>query len=116
MSEQQFKRMEDMLSQLIGMVAKTNERLDMNTAELRTDMNTMRSALKTDIGELRAELKTDIGELRSDMESMRTENDQRHQEVMQKFSSFEMDQDYTWGKVIRNEREIAKVKEKLFDS
>ncbi|WP_404454517.1 hypothetical protein LG329_05785 [Virgibacillus necropolis] len=82
MSEERFERIEDMLSQLIGMVAKTYKRMD-----------------------------TSMEDFRLEMKAMRTENDQRHQEIIQKSKDLEADQNYTWGKITRNEREITKLKE-----
>lgn len=111
MSEQQFERMEDMLTQLVGMVAKNNEKVDTITKEMQTMTGEIAS-----IREDQQSMSTEISFIKKDQQSMSTDNGRRHEEIMRKFNTVEADQDYTWEKTARNEREIAKIKEQKFGS
>lgn len=74
----------------------------------------MRQEFKSDMVELRQELKSEISDLRkefkSDMATMEEKNDQRHNEVMDKLNFLEINQDITWEKTVKNEREIERLK------
>ena len=118
MSEQEFARMEDMFSQLIGMVAKTNEKMDNFSKEMQT-MRGEISSIREDQQSMRTDMQTMKGEISSikkDQQSMRVENERRHDVFMRKFNNIEADQDYTFNKVVRNERDIVKIKEEQFSS
>lgn len=118
MSEQEFARMEDMFSQLIGMVAKTNEKMDNFSKEIQT-MNGEISSIKGEIGSIKKDQHTmsnDVCSFKKGQQSMRVENERRHDVFMRKFNNIEADQDYTFNKVVRNEREIVKIKEEQFSS
>ncbi|GGB37410.1 hypothetical protein F3157_17740 [Virgibacillus dakarensis] len=57
-----------------------------------------------------AAMRKDQEAMRKDQEAMRKENETRHQEIMERFTSIEADQDHIWNKAAQNEREFAKFK------
>lgn len=105
MSEEKLDRIEVMLSQLINTVGKIREE--------QTEMKNEISGIKTEISGIKEDqqqMKKDIYSISEAQLSMREENDKRHQEVLERFSSLEADQDHIWKKAVTNERDFAKFK------
>ena len=102
--QQQFTRMEEMLTQLVGMVANSNEEVNsisQEMKEIRTDMKKMCSeiaSIKDDQQTMRAE----ITSIKENQLSMRADNERQHEAYMRKFNNTEADQDYMFAKVVRN--------------
>lgn len=97
--EEKIDRLESMISQLITMVAGLRQELKSEIAELRTEF-------KSDMAGLRSEFK-------SDMAAMSEKNDIRHEEVMEKLNFLDINQDITWEKTVKNEREIERLRKQL---
>ena len=51
--------------------------------------------------------------LKEEQHEIRSENEQRHHEILEKLLYLQEDQDYIGGKTARNERDIAKIKAQL---
>jgi regulator of replication initiation timing len=62
--------------------------------------------------EMLSQLVTTVGSLKGEMTEMKNENERNHAVVMDKLRNIEVDQDHIWEKSVRNEREIAKLKQK----
>ncbi|RIW34293.1 hypothetical protein D3H55_09940 [Bacillus salacetis] len=56
-----------------------------------------------------SQLISSVGNLNVMVGQMKTENDQRHKEVVAKLENIELDQDYIGENAVRNEREIARI-------
>ncbi|MBS4209473.1 hypothetical protein [Bacillus sp. FJAT-50079] len=128
MSEERFDRIEEMLAQLLKMVANTNQ----EQAKMRKEM-----ALKTDVDSLKADmgtmktdmdsLKADMGTMKADMDSMKTEmgfmrenisriekkGDERHEQILSELQLIKIDQDFTWEKAVKTEREVGIIKKQM---
>ncbi|OCA87830.1 hypothetical protein A8F94_08290 [Bacillus sp. FJAT-27225] len=85
--EERLARMEQMISQLVGMVTKTNT--------------------------LQLEMQSDLKATREEFASEKQKNAERHDEVVGRLKSMELDQDYIWEKAARNEREIEVLKRRM---
>ena len=58
-------------------------------------------------------MRTEQSSIKEELAQMRCENEQRHNELISKFTALEADHEHTWEKTVRNEREIAKVKKQI---
>ncbi|CEG28728.1 hypothetical protein [Bacillus sp. B-jedd] len=85
--EERLGRIEDMITQLVGMVAKTNS--------------------------LQQEMQQDMKAIREDFVAEKQKNAERHEEVVGRLKSLELDQDFIWEKTARNERELEVLKRRL---
>ncbi|MCT8139129.1 hypothetical protein H1D32_16315 [Anaerobacillus sp. CMMVII] len=84
MIEQRLDKIENMLSQLIGMVGKLSvEQQEMKKEQL---------------------------EFKSQLNEVEQKNENRHEQLIDRFQSFERDKDFIWEKTARNEREIGNLK------
>jgi hypothetical protein len=99
--EERLARMEEMIGQLVGMVAKTSSL----QLEMQRDMREMQSDMK--------EMQSDLKVMRADFETEKQKNADRHDEIVGRLKSMEIDQDYIWEKTARNEREIEVLKRRL---
>ncbi|SEO12929.1 hypothetical protein SAMN04488134_10448 [Amphibacillus marinus] len=107
--ETRFNRLEDMIGQLINMVASIKE----DYIALKAQQDNMRKdqvAMREDITELR----NSQNKLQTVMESMKEDNETRHREIFKGLSTMEADRDLIWEKSIFNEREIAKMRPHVF--
>lgn len=95
------KKFESMLSQLITMVGKMGEEL----TSVREEQASMR--------EEQANMREEQTSMREKINLLFTENENRHKEIMDRFSLLEADLELTWEKAARNEREIGKFKKLL---
>jgi regulator of replication initiation timing len=94
MDEKRLERIEDMLSNLITMVGSINSKLQSSLEE-------------------QAAMRSDISAIQKEQSAMRSEMETRHSEIMDKLKIIQADQDYIWEKSARNEREIAKIKNRV---
>jgi archaellum component FlaC len=101
MDEQRLDRMEDMLTMLISMVGNLNKQQQIMHEELQ--------GVKNDLHVVKGELQV----VKEDQSSIRSENEMHFSEILKKLTEFQSDQDYLWGKISRNERDIAKLKTHL---
>jgi hypothetical protein len=105
MIEQRLDRIEDMLSQLIRMVGKLSEEqqeMKIDQQEMKMDMQEM----KLDQQEMKNEqlnIKLRLGEIEE-------RSEKRHEQIIDRFQTFERDKDFIWEKTVRNEREIGNLK------
>jgi hypothetical protein len=95
------KRIETMLSQLITMVGNIREDQQKMWEEIRS----MREDQQGMLEEQR--------NMRDGLSTMRNDNETRHKEILVRFTSLETDQELTWEKATRNEREIGRLKKSL---
>ncbi|WP_456277524.1 hypothetical protein [Bacillus sp. AK128] len=86
MNEERVERMEGLLTQLVSMVGS-----------LKVDME----AMKKDMEDIKFELK-----------EFKETNEREHSEILSKLKDIESDQDHIWEKTVRNERDIAKFKQR----
>jgi hypothetical protein len=56
-----------------------------------------------------SQLISSVGNLDVMVSHMKVESEQRHIELVTKWESVELDQEYIWEKAVRNEREIARI-------
>lgn len=109
------EKIESMLSQLIKMVGNSHaEQQEMK----RTQQGLMQTQqeMKQDL----QEVKQDLQEMKQDQKSMQeklqeldSKGEERHKEILDRFTAIETDQDFIWEKTARNEREIAHIKAQL---
>ncbi|MBS4213081.1 hypothetical protein [Neobacillus rhizophilus] len=98
MDGKRFDRLEEMLSNLIGMVGGIKTEL----SELRGEQQ----GIKAELSELRSE---QLG-IKAELSEMRAENQKQFAEIHAKLTDMQADQDHIWEKAARNERELAKLK------
>ncbi|QED46528.1 hypothetical protein [Cytobacillus dafuensis] len=109
MEESRLEKMEDMLATLITMVGNMNNRLEnLITEQSKTNeklyyMEKSFSKKFDKIDERFDQTDERNDKLQADQKSMR-------REIMEKLIVIQADQDHTWEKTVRNEREIAKLK------
>ena len=87
-------KMENMLSQLIRMVG------------------TIQSDLQ-EIKQEQQEMKRVQQDMQSKLKNLEIKEEERHQEVLNRFKALEIDQNFVWEKTVQNEREIANIKGQL---
>lgn len=68
---------------------------------------------QTGIKKIIEEIKQEQVEIKNELQEFETKGEERHKEVMDRFTSIERDQDFIWEKTARNEREIANIKRQL---
>ncbi|MCK0471065.1 hypothetical protein [Halalkalibacter sp. APA_J-10(15)] len=119
MSKEQLDRMENLLTQLVTSVGKTNSELQSMKEEQasikhgQASMQQELSFIKKEQSSMREDicsLKEGQTLLRADIQAHREETRSQYKEVIQRLDSIEADQDHIWEKASRNEREIAKIK------
>jgi hypothetical protein len=49
-------------------------------------------------------------DLKSRLDEIEKNNQTRHEQIIDRFESFERDKDFIWEKAVRNEREIGNLK------
>lgn len=98
MNDQRLDKIEDMLSQLIGMVGKLNEEMQ--------EMKKEQQEMKKDIQEMKKEQL----EFKIQLNEIEQKNEKRHEQIIERFQTFERDKDFIWEKTARNEREIGNLK------
>jgi hypothetical protein len=59
------------------------------------------------------EMKLVQRDMQNRLEGLETKGEEHHKEIVDRFKSFENDQDFIWEKKARNEREIAQIKRQL---
>jgi hypothetical protein len=91
MDEQRLERMEEMLTNLITIVGNGNQ-------------------LQKEMKREQQEMKKELIEMKEEQSIMRIENEKQFSEIHKKLSDIQLDQDHIWEKVVRNERELAKIK------
>lgn len=105
MNEQRLDRMEDMLTTLIIMVGDLNHQFQEMKIE-QQEMKKEQQEMKRDIQEVKIEQK----EMKNEQSIMRSENEKQFSEIQKTLMDIRIDQDHIWEKVVRNERELAKLK------
>lgn len=105
MDEQRLERMEDMLSKLITMVGTLNQQQQETKNEMLSLKNEMQG-LKNEMQDMKKEQQ----EMKNDQLIMRIENERQFTEVHKTLTDIRLDQDHIWEKVVRNERELAKLR------
>lgn len=101
-------KIEDMLSQLIRMVGS----MQTEQQSMKSDMLEMKQemlSMKQDM----FEMKQDIANLKQDIIRIDEKADKRHVEILKELRSLKIDQDFTWEKAVRNERDIEQLKGKI---
>ncbi|RHW42810.1 hypothetical protein D1B31_04325 [Neobacillus notoginsengisoli] len=106
--EDRLARIEDMLVQLVGMVAKTNTLQQ----EMQRDMKAMKGDMTSMQGDMTS-MQGDMTSMREDFEAEKIKSAQRHEEVVDRLKALELDQDFIWEKTARNERELEVLKRRL---
>ncbi|MGM8215859.1 hypothetical protein ACLIA0_09845 [Bacillaceae bacterium W0354] len=119
MIEERLNRIEGMLSQLIDMVGKTNseqqslkesqEKMRIEQQEMKKEQQEMKleqQEMKKDQIEMRKEL----NDTRERLISLEEKSEKRHQELLNQFKIFKVDQDVTWEKLSRVERDVELLK------
>lgn len=92
---------EDMLSQLITMVAA----IQVEHKEMKQALEGMHQEQK--------EMKRVQQEMHHKIDEIETKAEERHKEILDQFTAFKHDQDFIWEKTVRHEREIHAIKMKL---
>lgn len=92
---------EDMLSQLITMVAA-----------IQVEHKEMKQALEGILQEQK-EMKRVQQEMHHKIDEIETKAEERHKEILDQLTAFKHDQDFIWEKTVRHEREIHAIKMKL---
>jgi hypothetical protein len=101
MDEQRLDRIEDMLSKLITII----ENLDQQFQEMKMEQQEMRNDMQ--------EMKNDHQVMKNEHTLIRSDNENQFAKFHKTLAEIRFDQDYIWGKAVRNEREIAKIKGQL---
>lgn len=134
--QERLDRMENMLSDLIKMVGKNNSML----VDLRSDVDTLKAdvaVLKADVAVLKTDvavLKTDVAVLKANMQKANSDIaelnrkqeifkeelfaqseriDTYHKSVLGKISEIELNANYAVNMVIKHDKELFAVKQKL---
>jgi len=94
-------KVENMLSQLIRMVGN----MQSEQQEMKQELKEMKQEL--------VEVKQTQQDMQSKLQELEVKGEERHQEVLGRFKTLEMDQDFIWEKTARNEREIGNIKRQL---
>jgi len=92
---------EDMLSQLITMVAA----IQVEHKEMKQALEGMHQEQK--------EMKRVQQEMHHKIDEIETKAEERHKEILDQLTAFKHDQDFIWEKTVRHEREIHAIKMKL---
>lgn len=92
---------EDMLSQLITMVAA----IQVEHKEMKQALEGMHQEQK--------EMKRVQQEMHHKIDEIETKAEERHKEILDQLTALRHDQDFIWEKTVRHEREIHSIKMKL---
>jgi len=106
---------EDMLSQLITMVAAIQvEHKEMKQAleGMHQEQKEMKQAFEGILQEQK-EMKRVQQEMHHKIDEIETKAEERHKEILDQLTAFKHDQDFIWEKTVRHEREIHAIKMKL---
>lgn len=117
--EKRVDKIEDMLSQLIKMVAKTNE----EQAEFRKSLNEMKSE-QLEMKREQLEMKREQLEMKREQQEMRNDLNETKElvfnldkkmsagfnEILDQFKILKVDQEVTWEKLSRLERDVELLK------
>lgn len=106
MNQVQANRMEEMISTLITSLGSFRSEITNEITEMKTDIKEM----KNDIHKNEMEIKETQLSMKEEFRLMRQENEERHQEIISRFEILEANQEHTWEKTVKNEREIAVLK------
>jgi chromosome segregation ATPase len=123
------EKIEAMLSQLIKMVGNSQAEQQEMKRDLQ-DVKREQQEMKQDLQDVKREqqemkqdlqeVKQDVHEIKKDQKSMQeklqgleTKGEERHKEILARFTAIETDQDFIWEKTAKNEREIAHIKGQL---
>ena len=98
METKRLERMEDMLSTLITMVGNINHKQQIMIEEQQIMKEVIQS------------IKEEQQNMKEEQHAMRNEMENRHNEILVKLNELQKDQDHIWEKTVRNEREIARLK------
>lgn len=104
MSEEKLDRMEGMLTQLVSMVGKMNERQN----AMESTINSMKADMDS--------MKGGIVQLNNRVDKLEKKSEQRHQDIKDQLTLVRADQNLTWEKAVQNERDVAKLKGLQFGS
>ncbi len=110
MDQNQLDRMENMISDLIKMVANNNTELQdvkKEVSEVKKDLNNVKEVneVKSDLNNI----KKDLNEMKQDLNDVKKEQMTTNQIL----TDMRADQDFIWEKAAKNERELAKLKRHL---
>ncbi len=106
---------EDMLSQLITMVAAIQvEHKEMKQAleGMHQEQKEMKRAFEG-MHQEQKEMKRVQQEMQNKIEEIETKAEERHKEILDQLTALKHDQDFIWEKTVRHEREIHAIKMKL---
>jgi peptidoglycan hydrolase CwlO-like protein len=101
-------KIETMLSQLIKMVGNSQA----EQQEMKQDLQEMKREqheMKIDVHEIKQHQKN----MQEKLQELETNGEERHKEIVARFTAIETDQDFIWEKTAKNEREIAQIKGQL---
>jgi len=113
--EARLDRIEDMVGQLIQMVAVVME----DQKEMKSQIKSLQEgqqALRKDIDKLRTDvnvLRKDVDVIRIDLNEFRTEQKSSNRNFNDQFQLIRADMDHIWGKTVNNERKIAIMEKKM---
>lgn len=127
-----YQKIEDKLAQLIRMVGsiqKDQQEMKQEIREMKQEICEMKQeiqGIKQEQSEMKQEIQTIKGEqqsMKEDLQEIRgltqrveeldAKEERRHREVLKRFKSIEIDQDFIWEKTSQNERDIANIKKQL---
>jgi|SRR5690554_4910685 len=113
--EKRVDKIEDMLSQLIKMVAKTNE----EQAEFRKSLNEMKSEqleMKREQLKMKREqqeMRNDLNETKELVFNLDKKMSAGFNEILDQFKILKVDQEVTWEKLSRLERDVDLLKKSV---
>ena len=126
MIEQRLDRIEEMLTTLISMVGNLNrnqQEMKSELQEVKKEQQEMKSELqqvkkeqqemKSELQEMKNELqemKNGLQEVKDELQINRNENEKQFSEIQKTLTDILLDQEHTWEKTARNERELAKIR------
>jgi chromosome segregation ATPase len=108
MTMSDFERLEQQISQLIGMVAKNNEVVFEVRSELR-ELKSEVAQLKTDVEQLKA----DVAQLRKEFNEEKELNRSRYVELLKEIRYQNYLFNYYREKIAKNEEDISVIKQKI---
>jgi chromosome segregation ATPase len=122
-------KIEGMLSQLIRMVGNIqSEQQEMKQVQqdMQGRLQSMEGKLQDMDGKLQdmegklqdmdsklQSMESKLTDMEGNLQGIEEKGEERHQEVLGRFKALEIDQDFIWEKVARNEREIGTIKRQL---
>lgn len=120
MNQEQANRMEEMISTLITSLGSFRSEMISEITDMKSEITDIKSEItdmKSEIRDMKIAIKKnekDIKEtqltMKEEFSLMRQENEERHMEIISRFEILEANQEHTWEKTVKNEREIAVMK------